>query len=100
MMRMAENFVSNPSNQGIRLSNFWKGYPSCHATKSEADRRKSSLSAICRFFFSREEGQSMSEYAIAVLFIGLAGLVIFKLFPNAIRGYLNRFYMVVSSPIP
>lgn len=47
-----------------------------------------------------ENGQTLTEYALLVLFVGLAGLVLVKLFPMAIRGYLKRLIFLVPLPIP
>jgi hypothetical protein len=47
-----------------------------------------------------ENGQALSEYALMVVFIGFTAMVLAKLLPGAIRGYLRRIYMVVSSPFP
>jgi len=47
-----------------------------------------------------EGGQTLAEYLIAVIFIGLAALVAANLFPQAIRSYLQRLIRLLSLPIP
>jgi len=47
-----------------------------------------------------EEGATIAEYALVAVFIGLAGAVIARLLPSAIRAYLSRIYLLVSSPFP
>lgn len=57
-------------------------------------------------YFSRsaltnnEAGATLAEYALVTVFIGFAALVIFNLFPAAIRAYVNSIYFVVSQPLP
>jgi hypothetical protein len=61
------------------------------------------LKKVCHQFFSvktDQNGQTMAEYALALIFIGLAAMVILRLFPSAIKGYLDRIYYVVSLPLP
>lgn len=47
-----------------------------------------------------EKAAAIAEYALMAAFIGLAGLVVYTLMPPAIRAYLRRIYVVVSSPLP
>ncbi len=47
-----------------------------------------------------EDGATTAEYALTAVFIGMAALVIFVLFPDAIRAYLDRIYFVVTLPVP
>lgn len=58
------------------------------------------IRSILEAFYSDENGAVFTEYALVTVFIGLSAIVIFKLFPPAIRAYLARFYSVVSLPIP
>ena len=51
-------------------------------------------------FVSNESGATLTEYALVTVFIGFAGLVIFKLFPAAIRSYVGVIYFAVSLPLP
>jgi len=51
-------------------------------------------------FFHDEKGQSVAEYVILVLFIGLSAIVIAQIFPAAIRAYVGRIFFLLSLPIP
>jgi Flp pilus assembly pilin Flp len=47
-----------------------------------------------------EQGTAITEYALVTVFIGFAGLVLFKLLPAAIRAYVEVIYFVASLPVP
>ena len=49
---------------------------------------------------ANESGATLAEYALVTVFIGFAGLVIFNLFPAAIRSYVEVIYFAVSLPLP
>ena len=54
----------------------------------------------CENIWKNEDGAVIAEYAMLLIFIGLTGFLILKIFPPAIRGYLKRIYFLVSSPLP
>ena len=63
-------------------------------------RRDHIIRSILKTFLHDEKGQTFGEYILAVVFIGLGGIVLLQLFPDAIRAYVKRIYTIVSLPFP
>jgi len=51
-------------------------------------------------FLKDEKGQTLAEYALLVVFIGLSALIIYRLYPAAIEAYVGRIFFLLSLPIP
>lgn len=49
---------------------------------------------------SGERGQSMTEYIILVVFVGLVCIPVARWLPAAVEGYLRPFFYCVSRPFP
>lgn len=45
-------------------------------------------------------GQGMVEYVILVMLVAIVCIPVFKLLPEAVRGYLRPFYYCISRPLP
>jgi hypothetical protein len=50
--------------------------------------------------YQGELGQSMTEYLILITLVALVSLPVWKMLPEAVRGYVRPFYYSVSLPIP
>ncbi len=53
-----------------------------------------------RSFSAKQDGQGMTEYIILVLLIAVISIPILRMFPEAVRGYVQPFYYCISRPIP
>ena len=51
-------------------------------------------------FLKDQRGQSLSEYIILVLLVGIVCLPLSRWLPTAVRGYLRPIYYSVSKPFP
>ena len=87
-----------------RVSNqAWKICPKKFTSKNrKVDNKMRATKSLQQMqaLWSDETGATLGEYALVVVFIGLAGMVINTVLPGAIRIYVRKIYRVVSSPLP
>jgi len=54
-----------------------------------------------RFFGEgSQNGQAMTEYIFLIILVALVSIPIFKMLPEAVRGYVRPFYYCISRPLP
>lgn len=47
-----------------------------------------------------QQGQTMTEYVILVIFVSLVCIPVAEWLPEAVQGYVRPFYYCLSRPIP
>ncbi len=50
--------------------------------------------------FQNQKGQGLAEYILLVVLVSLVCIAMVRILPQAVRGYVQPFYYVLSKPIP